>query len=108
MMGFAFNLIFTTARTDRTTLALIQGAPIVPALALLIMASCLCPESPRYHLMRGPNYGVEKAYRALQRVRNTEVFPLSSPALFPLLKLLLTTYLTATSFTRSICRLQGS
>ncbi|PNY23417.1 polyol transporter [Tolypocladium capitatum] len=73
MMGFAFNMIFTNARSDHTTLALIQGAPMVPSLALLIMTLGFCPESPRYHLMKGPNYGVEKAYRILQRVRNTEL-----------------------------------
>ncbi|POR31138.1 Putative polyol transporter 2 [Tolypocladium paradoxum] len=78
MMGFVFNMIFTNAGSDRTTLALIQGAPMVPSLALLIMALRFCPESPRYHLMKGPNYGVEKAYRILQRLRNTEIADFAS------------------------------
>lgn len=73
MMGFAFNLIFTTANSDRLTLGLIQGAPMVPALALLVTSVMFCPESPRYHLLKGPNYSPEKAYQMLRRVRNTEV-----------------------------------
>ncbi|KAF7544041.1 hypothetical protein G7Z17_g10261 [Cylindrodendrum hubeiense] len=73
MMGFAFNLIFTTANSDRLTLGLIQGAPMVPALALFIAAIFFCPESPRYHLLKGPNYSPEMAYQMLRRVRNTEL-----------------------------------
>lgn len=73
MMGFAFNMIFTNAASSQTTLAMIQGAPLVPSLALVVLALGFCPESPRYHLMKGPNYSVEKAYRVLLRVRNTEV-----------------------------------
>jgi hypothetical protein len=73
MMGFAFNLVFTRAQESVTTFCLIQGAPLVPALALLIMVVFVCPESPRYHLLKGPNYSVEKAYAVLRRVRNTEV-----------------------------------
>ncbi|ODA76026.1 hypothetical protein RJ55_08308 [Drechmeria coniospora] len=73
MMGFAFNIIFTNAPTERLTFALIQGAPLVPALALLIIVLWYCPESPRYHLMKGPNYSVEKAYRILQQVRTTKL-----------------------------------
>lgn len=77
-MGFAFNLIFTTANSDRLTLGLIQGAPMVPALALLITSVMFCPESPRYHLLKGPNYSPEKAYQMLRRVRNTEVSELNT------------------------------
>ncbi|KAH6891067.1 hypothetical protein B0T10DRAFT_605400 [Thelonectria olida] len=73
MMGFAFNLIFTTSNSDRLTLDLIQGAPLVPAAALFVTVLLLCPESPRYHLLKGPNYSHEKAYQMLRRVRNTEL-----------------------------------
>ncbi|KAJ6440983.1 sugar transporter [Purpureocillium lavendulum] len=73
MTSFGFNMIFTTASTPRTVFSLINGAPLVPSLALFVMAVWVCPESPRYHLMRGPNYNVEKAYHILQRVRNTEL-----------------------------------
>jgi hypothetical protein len=73
MVGFAANLLFTVAESNSTTLGLIQGAPLVPSLALFIMAVFFCPESPRYHLMKGPNYDPEKAFRILRRLRNTEV-----------------------------------
>ncbi|KAG6040342.1 hypothetical protein E4U41_000848 [Claviceps citrina] len=73
MVGFAFNLLFTKASSDTTTFRLIQGAPLVPSLALLVMALFVCPESPRYHLMKGPNYSVEKAFRELRGLRNTEL-----------------------------------
>ncbi|PHH59365.1 hypothetical protein CDD81_3346 [Ophiocordyceps australis] len=73
MMGFGFNLIFTMAASERITFGLIQGAPMVPSLVLLVMTIWLCPESPRYHLLKGPNYSVQKAYKALQQVRNTEL-----------------------------------
>jgi MFS family permease len=73
MIGFAFNLLFTKAQTDRTTLALINGAPMVPSLALLIIALFFCPESPRYHLTKGPNYDVKKAFISMTKLRNTEV-----------------------------------
>ncbi|CAM1503838.1 Fc.00g014290.m01.CDS01 [Cosmosporella sp. VM-42] len=71
-LGFAFNLMFTTA-TPLTTFQLIQGAPIIPALALLVVSTFFCPESPRYYLMQGPNYDPEMAYKMLRRVRNTEL-----------------------------------
>lgn len=73
MLGFAFNLLFTTAPSDRITLGLIQGAPLVPALLLLAMVLFFCPESPRYHLQKGPNYNPEKAYHILRQLRNTEL-----------------------------------
>ena len=73
MLGFAFNLLSTTASDDRTTLGLIQGAPLVPALMLLTMAVFFCPESPRYHLQKGPNYNPEKAFYILLQLRNTEL-----------------------------------
>lgn len=73
MLGFAFNLLFTTASDKVTTLRLIQGAPLVPALLLFTMTVFFCPESPRYHLQKGPNYNPEKAYKILLQLRNTEV-----------------------------------
>ncbi|RDA91289.1 hypothetical protein CP533_6322 [Ophiocordyceps camponoti-saundersi (nom. inval.)] len=73
MAGFAFNIIFSNAGDKRIILALIQGAPLVPSLALLVLTLGFCPESPRYHLMKGPNYSVQKAYEALKQVRNTEL-----------------------------------
>lgn len=72
-MGFAVNLLFTVAETDRVTYSLIQGSPMVPSLALLVIVFYFCPESPRYHLIKGPNYNVDKAYQMLLRLRNTEV-----------------------------------
>ena len=82
MMGFAFNLLFTTADNGRTTFALIVAAPLVPSIALFIMAMFFCPESPRYHLMKGPNYSPERAYRILLKLRNTEVSDLLGPCRF--------------------------
>lgn len=79
MIGFAFNLLFTKAQTDRTTLALINAAPMVPSLALLIIAIFFCPESPRYHLTKGPNYDVQKAFISMTKLRNTEVRSVFDP-----------------------------
>ncbi|KAL7932499.1 MFS general substrate transporter [Trichoderma chlorosporum] len=73
MLGFAFNLIFTKAQSNATTLALINAAPMVPSLALFIIALFFCPESPRYHLTKGPNYSVEKAYECMVKIRNTKL-----------------------------------
>lgn len=73
MLGFAFNLLFTTSDTRATKLALIQGAPMVPAFFLFLMVVFFCPESPRYHLQKGPNYSPEKAYKILRQLRNTEL-----------------------------------
>lgn len=73
MIGFAFNVIFAQAKTGATTLALINAAPMVPSLILLIIAIFFCPESPRYHLTRGPNYDVKKAFISMTKLRNTEV-----------------------------------
>ncbi|KAG5985177.1 hypothetical protein E4U55_000813 [Claviceps digitariae] len=73
MVSFAFNLLFTRASSDTITFRLIQGAPLVPSLALLFMALFVCPESPRYLLMKGPNYSVEKSFRELRKLRNTEL-----------------------------------
>ncbi|GFP55021.1 polyol transporter 5 [Trichoderma asperellum] len=73
MIGFAFNVIFAQAKTGATTLALINAAPMVPSLILLIIAIFFCPESPRYHLTRGPNYDVKKAFISMTKLRNTEL-----------------------------------
>ncbi|KAH8174787.1 sugar transporter domain-containing protein [Sarocladium implicatum] len=73
MMGFAFNLIFAQADTDSMTYHLINGAPFLPSLVLLGVVVFLCPESPRYHLMKGPNYDPERAYAILRTLRNTEL-----------------------------------
>ncbi|KAF3059180.1 Hexose transporter HXT8 [Trichoderma lentiforme] len=73
MLGFAFNLIFTRAQSNETTLALINASPTVPSLVLFIIAMFFCPESPRYHLTKGPNYNVQKAYTCMTRIRNTEL-----------------------------------
>lgn len=73
MISFALNLLFTRASSEHTIFQLIQGAPIVPSLALLLIALFVCPESPRYYLLKGPNYSVQRAYEVLRKVRNTEV-----------------------------------
>ncbi|KAL6813857.1 MFS general substrate transporter [Trichoderma sp. SZMC 28015] len=73
MLGFAFNLIFTRAQSNETTLALINASPTVPSLVLFIIAMFFCPESPRFHLIKGPNYDVQKAYTCMKRIRNTEL-----------------------------------
>ncbi len=74
MMGFVFNIIFTTASSDTLTVQLILGAPFVPAVVLLV-ALWFCPESPRYYMRRrSQNYDPAKAYGLLLRLRSTEVF----------------------------------
>jgi hypothetical protein len=73
MFSFVFNLIFTTASSDETTLKLIVGSPLVPAIFLAIAVK-FCPESPRYYMMpNSPRYNSQKAYLVLRNVRNTEV-----------------------------------
>lgn len=73
MLGFAFNLIFAQAPTGSQTYHYINGAPFVPSLVLLGVVVFLCPESPRYHLMKGPNYNPERAFQILRKLRNTEL-----------------------------------
>jgi hypothetical protein len=73
MLGFAFNLVFTEARDPAQTYKFINGAPLVPSLLLLAVVVLLCPESPRYHLMKGPNFSPEKAFRILRTLRNTDL-----------------------------------
>lgn len=73
LVGFAFNLAFMSANTERLTMQLILGAPFVPSLILLV-GLYFCPESPRYHMRpRTRHYDPAKAYRILQKLRNTEV-----------------------------------
>lgn len=84
MMGFVFNIIFTTAPSDKLTLQLILGAPFVPAVVLLV-ALCFCPESPRYYMRRrSPKYNPATAYKLLLRLRSTEVFIFPSWGIVPL------------------------
>jgi hypothetical protein len=71
-MGFVLNLVFSTANNPQFTLALILGAPIIPA-TMLLMCLLVCPESPRYHMRRGPNYNPGKAYAIIKSLRKCEV-----------------------------------
>ncbi|KAF7534006.1 hypothetical protein G7054_g6615 [Neopestalotiopsis clavispora] len=76
MIGFAFNMIFALANDPKFTLAFILGAPILPALVLLL-ALIVCPESPRYYMRRGsPNYSPAKAYEVIKRLRRVELIAL--------------------------------
>ncbi|KAM0284162.1 hypothetical protein ACHAQH_002152 [Verticillium albo-atrum] len=73
-IGFAFNLIFSTAKTDETTFALIMAAPAVPSLALFILVIWFCDESPRYLLRKSsPNYNPKRAYAIIRKLRSTEL-----------------------------------
>ncbi len=72
-IGFAFNLIFYTARDSRTIKQLILGAPLVPSIFLLA-SLCFCAESPRYYMRRqSAHFDPEKAYAILVRLRGGEV-----------------------------------
>lgn len=72
-MGFAFNLIFYTARNDATAKSLILGAPFVPSIFLLV-SLYFCPESPRYYMrQRSAHFDPERAYGILLRLRGCEV-----------------------------------
>ncbi|KAI1845842.1 hypothetical protein JX265_011262 [Neoarthrinium moseri] len=68
MVGFVFNLIFTRCRDDTQTVALILGAPVVPA-AVLFFALWSCPESPRYYL-RQEKSNPKRAFGELLRLRS--------------------------------------
>ncbi|KAI1877075.1 uncharacterized protein JN550_001147 [Neoarthrinium moseri] len=75
MIGFIFNAVFSTFIGDnQTTLAFILGAPIVPSVVLLL-ALCICPESPRYY-MRSHRYRPSKAYMVLKRLGRCELIAL--------------------------------
>ncbi|OTB10048.1 hypothetical protein K445DRAFT_27974 [Daldinia sp. EC12] len=72
MIGFAFNLIFYTAKDAKLSLQLILGAPFVPSTFLLI-ALWFCPESPRYYMRhRTSSYDPQKAYDILLGLRKTK------------------------------------
>ncbi|KAF0320810.1 glycosyl hydrolase [Colletotrichum asianum] len=74
MIGLAFNLIFDISDNKRLTFQLMVAAPLVPALALLLLVIFFCDESPRY-LMRvsSPRYNPQRAYQILRKLRNTEL-----------------------------------
>lgn len=58
---------------EKMALRLILGSPAVLS-AILMVAVYSCPESPRYYLRDSTRpEAMEKAYKALLRVRNTEV-----------------------------------
>lgn len=73
MLSFGFNLIFSRAPDEYNAYQYTNAAPFVPALLLFAVVVLLCPESPRYHLLKGPNYSPQKAYQILRRLRNTEL-----------------------------------
>ncbi|KAI2628465.1 hypothetical protein GGR54DRAFT_345421 [Hypoxylon sp. NC1633] len=73
MIGFAFNLIFYNASSDKLSLQLILGAPFVPSIFLMI-GLWFCPESPRYYMrQRTSSYNPQKAYDVLIRLRKTRL-----------------------------------
>ncbi|KAI0909497.1 sugar transporter-domain-containing protein [Ustulina deusta] len=75
-IGFAFNLIFYTARDSRTIKQLILGAPLVPSIFLLA-SLCFCAESPRYYMRRqSAHFDPEKAYAIMVRLRGGEFLAL--------------------------------
>lgn len=72
-IGFVFNLIFTTAKSDDTTAALILGAPCVPCVFLLI-GLWFCPESPRWYMrQRSSHFNPSKGLEIMTKLRQTEV-----------------------------------
>ncbi|KAI1374386.1 hypothetical protein F4677DRAFT_447380 [Hypoxylon crocopeplum] len=73
MMGFAFNLAFYKASSNKLSLQLILGAPFVPSIFLMI-GLWFCPESPRYYMrQKTSSYSPQKAYDVLRRLRKTEL-----------------------------------
>ncbi|KAI0799267.1 sugar transporter-domain-containing protein [Xylaria sp. FL0064] len=71
-IGFAFNLIFWTARNHQTIKQLILGAPFVPAIFLLV-GLYFCPESPRYYMrQQSAHFNPQKAYAILVKLRGGE------------------------------------
>lgn len=66
----------------------ILGAPLVPAV-FLIIALCFCYESPRFYMRPGtPTYNLDRAYEILLKVRKTrvgvlpEMLDLPAPSVF--------------------------
>ncbi|KAI1273948.1 sugar transporter-domain-containing protein [Xylaria sp. FL0933] len=71
-VGFAFNLVFWTARDHQTIKQLILGAPFVPAIFLLV-GLYFCPESPRYYMrQQSAHFNPKKAYAILVKLRGGE------------------------------------
>lgn len=86
-MGFVVNLVIARATTalymspqkiltedaGYLTFQLILGAPLVPALFLLL-AVCFCHESPRFYMRPGtPSFNIQRAFNVLLQVRPTRV-----------------------------------
>lgn len=82
MIGFVFNLIFAAivesvykGKGDDLTVALILGAPLIFAVAMLV-AVFRCTESPRYYMRGGQasrKYEPKKAYEILLKLRSCKV-----------------------------------
>jgi MFS family permease len=82
MIGFVFNLIFAAIvnrvygeKNRELTVALILGAPLIFAIAML-GAVLRCTESPRYYMRGGQasqKYKPKKAYEMLQKLRSCKV-----------------------------------
>ncbi|KAJ8126683.1 hypothetical protein O1611_g6954 [Lasiodiplodia mahajangana] len=84
MIGFVFNLIFAsivhrvygdTVGGRDLTVALILGAPLIFAVAML-GAVLRCTESPRYYMRGGQaskKYNPKKAYEILQKLRSCKL-----------------------------------
>ncbi|OBT84290.1 hypothetical protein VE02_07612 [Pseudogymnoascus sp. 03VT05] len=70
-LGFAANLIVNTAQ-ERLSMRLQLGAPIVPAIALMI-SLWWCPESPRWHMMKGDIKNYRRAYDIFVSLRNVPI-----------------------------------
>ncbi|OBT66691.1 hypothetical protein VE03_03958 [Pseudogymnoascus sp. 23342-1-I1] len=71
-LGFVANLIVNTAQEERLSMKLQLGAPIVPALVLMV-SLWWCPESPRWHMMKGDIKNYRKAYDIFVALRNTPI-----------------------------------
>lgn len=71
-LGFVANLIVNTAQQKRLSMSLQLGAPIVPAIVLML-SLWWCPESPRWHMMKGDIKNYRKAYDIFVALRNTPV-----------------------------------
>ncbi|KFY02863.1 hypothetical protein O988_01862 [Pseudogymnoascus sp. VKM F-3808] len=70
-LGFVANLIVNTAQ-QRLSMKLQLGAPIVPALVLMV-SLWWCPESPRWHMMKGDDKSYRKAYDIFISLRNEPI-----------------------------------
>ncbi|KAH9899093.1 sugar transporter-domain-containing protein [Xylariomycetidae sp. FL2044] len=74
MVGFLINLIlYSVVKNEDIALALILGAPSVPALALLCTMP-FCPESPRYYMRKDSlNYNPKRAFEGLSGLRDCQL-----------------------------------